>query len=179
MEYPCNWCPFISQKSNGTHLRTCRGTNGIPFVPHKEYRANWLKLDIKEEDASLMHATPCTGPRGRKGHIPQTKLKLDLRSRILLNQYESCKRQLKRNSTVDNKRKVSRLKNKIAKAIKRAKENCIGGQLARLNPSDRYIMARIWRITRNLKRQPPSNYPLKIMTAASTENTSNRPTDVK
>lgn len=55
-DYPSNLCPLISDRSSGTHFRTCRGINGIPFVPnkeHHEYWSNWLKLGIKEELKSI------------------------------------------------------------------------------------------------------------------------------
>ncbi|KAH8247960.1 hypothetical protein KR026_001204, partial [Drosophila bipectinata] len=126
-------------------------------------------------EALNKHTMPITATHKYEGHYPQSKIKLDPRTKILLAQYEFCKRQLRKNKTINNKRKASRLKNKLTKAIKRARESCIGGQLARLDPGDRYIMTKIWKITKKLKRQPPSNFPLKSTTSSG----SDRTTDIK
>ncbi len=119
---------------------------------------------LKNIELAATHASSTTNRvstnTNKRPH--HSKIRLDKTARLLLEKALACQQAMLTDPSPVNKENYSRAKNKLKKAVKYLKRARMERMLTDLDPADRYNMAKIWRITRHIKRQPPADHPLKI-----------------
>lgn len=112
--------------------------------------------------AAAVAATP--PPRPVSLRSSNSQIKLSDATKNLLRLKRHAKRDLMLHHTDVARQNYRNIQNRLKKALKKDKGNTINAILEQVDTRDRYRLQKLWRITNKLKRQPQSNWPLKVQT---------------
>lgn len=110
--------------------------------------------------AAAAAATP--PPRPVFMHRSTNQIQLSDATRNLLRLKRQAKRALLLHHTDAARQTYRQTQNRLKKSLKKDKGNAINVILEQIDTRDRYRLQKLWRVTNKLKRQPQSNWPLKV-----------------
>lgn len=117
-------------------------------------------------------ATPptCTSQR-RHFYNKSSRFELSKNVKKLLQLKRIYKRKLITLNNQHTKMQYKSVQNRLKKALRKSNSDQINKLFNHIDTSDRYKMQKLWHITKNYKRQPEPNWPLKINTPTNQGNT--------
>lgn len=119
-------------------------------------------------------ATPPTSTRqNRHFYNKSSRFQLSKNAKKLIQLKRKCKRDLITLNNQHTKLLYKRVQNRLKKVLRKSNSDQINKLFNNIDTTDRYKMQKLWHITKNFKRQPEPNWPLKINTPINLGNANN------